>query len=602
MATLYEILGVDSDVTPFEIVAAHDALVAKLRMQPDAHGHAAARLQAARHAMHILVDPDRRLDYDAQLGLPLGAWHSAPMDEHIGPILLRRDGTFVLGNDSYSQADAVRIDEKDVHLSKQPGERQLLRFVCDDTCANFKYVNGQWLVWIRKHGSHSTQNADQDAAPAARTRSSVSSSVDPSKPKSVYLSSGPPPLPQAGVRSRKPVYLVGAGMLMAVILALGAWWIFGPDAKPSAALDQELSDLETQRKINAERRRLLNEQKELAELESELGQQKQRSAAVRTQLIAAQQSVDQVLAQLAELEGEIRAWEEQVRPLMQNAEGKFLAGRPDLVRTFRTLFEQPLPGTADAGLLRSRVESLAVPIRQELAKDDPRIEPGASLTKELETCLVQSRELAQKVRGQRRQLESLVASAKQSAAPAQVTLEQALAALTLKESQEKADRIAVEEDRVRKVALERAVKDRSQQVAEELEQEALKKSAEALRRKRELEHQVRIEKAQAKDVLALLTPFIAGGYLQPDDSQTVDKRPYSWKRLQLSGALDPSEAGLEKLRKLVAYPGDTERPRWEMNTTTIRDLTPAQRERLRKAQQALIEYGEALVELKKLDP
>jgi hypothetical protein len=110
------------------------------------------------------------------------------------------------------------------------------------------------------------------------------------------------------------------------------------------------------------------------------------------------------------------------------------------------------------------------------------------------------------------------------------------------------------------------------------------------------------EKAQDSQVQALLKPFTTLGYVQADNSLTTEKRPHSLAKLQAAGALDPSEFGLDMLRRIASNEADTERPRWDMSRVSLINLSSGQAKKLRESQQTLIELGDALVELKLLDP
>lgn len=110
------------------------------------------------------------------------------------------------------------------------------------------------------------------------------------------------------------------------------------------------------------------------------------------------------------------------------------------------------------------------------------------------------------------------------------------------------------------------------------------------------------ERATDPKVRALLAPFITPGYWTPR-GYTSDKRPLSYTMLLSEGALDDSPRGLSKLAKFGMAIDDKVRPRWKLAGGPLAWYkVPESLEKVKTAQQHLIEFGPILVELKLLSP
>ena len=624
MATHYEVLGLHPSALADEIADRYRALAQQLH--PDRNP---TDPQAARHfkviqaAYEVLSQPASRAAHDREIGFPRGSWAEEVPDRPRGSLRLNSDGSFVIGPKTYGAWDTLDhvVLGTTTHVWKKPGPGDLVIIVVGKFWF-FKYYGGRWRSWRFDDGQGIEQielqflvwhdgarrwldemTRQRNAQQSQAERASTSARTNPASSGSAAT----PPhasAPQTSTTpSGRPRRYLAVAALLAPLVGGGLWIALRPPPSAAEKLAAEREQVAQQEALAVERKRLLAEQAELEAIEARTSAKDQASARVQARLLALQQTAQGVVADVAKLDDEIQKWDQAVRPLLNSDEGRYLAARPDDIRAFRALYEPEVPAAADAEAFRAQLRVLLAPIERELAKELPLVEPNAEVESQLAEHASRVRQLTRDCRERRLQIESLLSQSKRAGAPADMSLETAMAELQLRDSQEKADRLAQAEEAARREALDKAVRDRGEQTREQLEQERLLAEAEALRKRREAELAVKKEQAQDSKVQELLRPFTAAGYWQPDESQTADKRPYSLQRLRNSGALEGTEEGLEKLRKLVAWPGDTDRPRWSsMNTTTIRDLSAGDRDKLRKAQQALVEYGEALVELQLLDP
>jgi hypothetical protein len=112
-----------------------------------------------------------------------------------------------------------------------------------------------------------------------------------------------------------------------------------------------------------------------------------------------------------------------------------------------------------------------------------------------------------------------------------------------------------------------------------------------------MDRQELIALAKSPEVQQLLAPFITPGYSQPRQRQpTYDKMPVSLNVLKTLGALRPTSDGLKALLDCGMTKADRERPRWSFHPRYL-DLTPGEHEKLRQAQEYLIQLGDIMVEL-----
>ena len=108
------------------------------------------------------------------------------------------------------------------------------------------------------------------------------------------------------------------------------------------------------------------------------------------------------------------------------------------------------------------------------------------------------------------------------------------------------------------------------------------------------------KRASDPSVKSKLAPFLTPGYWQVNGRNSYERLPLSYTQLRNAGALEPSRAGVKKLGELGSGGANRERPRWVLPTNWT--TNPAQFEKVKDAQQLLIELGTVLVEMKLLQP
>ncbi len=108
------------------------------------------------------------------------------------------------------------------------------------------------------------------------------------------------------------------------------------------------------------------------------------------------------------------------------------------------------------------------------------------------------------------------------------------------------------------------------------------------------------QKAATPDVQLALAPFITPGYSQVQ-GVGIELKPLSYSALDGAGALAPDIRGLTHLLTIAWTSKDKVRPRWKLNPTLF-SRHPDQIEKVKQAQDLLIELGPVLVEMGQLQP
>lgn len=108
------------------------------------------------------------------------------------------------------------------------------------------------------------------------------------------------------------------------------------------------------------------------------------------------------------------------------------------------------------------------------------------------------------------------------------------------------------------------------------------------------------KKASDPKVRSQLAPFITPGYWQVDGRNSYERFPLSYTQLRNAGALDPSRAGIKKLGDIGSTTANRERSRWVLLSNWMNHSDTF--EKVKDAQQLLLELGPVLVELKLLQP
>lgn len=428
--------------------------------------------------------------------------------------------------------------------------------------------------------------------------------------------SSPPDKPQ-GV----PIWLALVILVLVALLGLAAlggvfYYMHGEQAKVQANLDTLLAK---QKQDQIDRIKAADESKRALAVN--------RQNEVLAQARVATNALGQLVTQVSALIDEATA-------LKTSEDGKRVALHRQLVSQARAFYEIQLPTLPQLDELTTKLES-ARRIEQQLVSHlGTAFEPEAATSVEAQNLAVSANQYLQKVTQTRAILTSLLQESKVKFTKGAVdanspTLEDAITHLTGSEAalarQNLADKTAEAKDQ----ATETVAKAEAERIISEAKQEAEKIRAEAEEKKAELEMELAIKKADqqtkaAKTKVAVqsaadeaqkvqlrkkasetqvqqkLAPFTTPGYWQLN-TFSLDKKPMSFSKIQGTGALEATQKGGATMALIVSTSADKVRPRWNVNPH-LYTKSPAAIEKIREAQQLLIELGPILVEMGKLEP
>lgn len=594
MATCYETLGIDPQATSDQIDQAYRFLAQKFHpdANPGSGDMARKRFQVVQEAYDILSDPKRRREYDVKLGAGIGSeWERITMNTDNGGVRFNSDGSLdVAGRHIDSGEGVPRCTIGAATLEKDAGPSGEFRIWHHGKSHRFRYSHQAWYANREKP-------AASRSAPPPPPSNTLAAPGDRSRQPRANVSE---PITYSAPRQFSRNMLLAGGLLLAGVA--GGFYV-SRSASPPLALTPEEEIL--QKGLDLEKRQ------QLADLNAKLHaqaaieeRQRQEIALTKDGLLQAKRKGEAGLISVSELMSQLDQWDSHIVPLLTNEEGRKLAATEDNLRVFKSLYAKRRVTKIDAAALRTEIETLLAPINQALASDAPGHGAGEDFNKRMEAKHAEAEKSAIEVRSAREAIRNLVALAA-SSAPSAKTLEQALADISLRDTQQEAALIARTEKESRDASSAEMVKARQTLLEAQAEKErlAVERQASAVRDK--IQHDKDLEEAQTPAVQEAIRFFTTAGYYQPDAQssyiKTVEPRPISYSRLVAKGALEPTNHGLGQLLFIATrYPSDL-RPTWSM-ANEVMNLTPAQSKKLADTQGYLRRFGPVLVELKLLDP
>lgn len=434
----------------------------------------------------------------------------------------------------------------------------------------------------------------------------------------------PSPTPKPAPKSKGiPLWtaLVALVLLALVgIAALGAVWYYTRSDK--ARLERKLKELEAQ-----QTRAKIEEAKADASAKSAVARNQQE------QVLEQARKATNALTHLLQDANQLAA---DAESLKSNETGRAVALHPDLLAQARRFFETELPALPSSKDIISKLEG-ARRIELQLASSlGTTYEPTDAVAGEAHDGVMWAEQQSRAVDKCRALLSALVQESKVKVAPTPLsvsspTLGTAIQQLNQSDAtsrqqtivektsqattqavdtiaQANAERILTEARIQASNILAQANEAKTQQERETLKRQAESKVEDSKARvaaSQSEDEAKRVElrkKAADPEVQNQLAPFLTPGYWRPGAAGNIsyDKKPHSLSQLQGSGALDESLAGLRKLADIACSTRDQLRPRWKLPQYWPKN--PQQLEKVKAAQQLLIELGPVLVELKMLEP
>jgi len=321
-------------------------------------------------------------------------------------------------------------------------------------------------------------------------------------------------------------------------------------------------------------------------------------------------------------QAEIDGFRKTTEALLADEIGKQLASSPDLVKQFRAVTEQSLPGPAIAADSRAVLSDLKA--RLDAAQEDPvdASSTPPALISSLRTMRKEARDAKAAYERTNAELQSIIAEARASGGVATITLREAVQKLKQDEARARATLIAASVDEAKKQidhaiaeehasqgATEKALELRRTQAMTTLQRKAdearLAEEAQAAELATQRAYLRSIEGRQ--QVQSYLQPFVAPGFGQPHGytvrnlsfETTSQKGPVSLGRLRQIGALKDDMEGISMLAA-AANNFHNDRPKWAVRSYITVDppanWSAAERQLAKRAQELLRTYGDALVE------
>lgn len=430
----------------------------------------------------------------------------------------------------------------------------------------------------------------------------------------------PPPVnAPSGISVRTAVVSIVVGLLVLVGSVVGVFlWLKGDNLRLEKALAEEKNqrlkaDLERERLAEIARRELA--QNRLTDL-----------------LVLVRSATNQLETVMASHRALTKAGIE----FRTNALGTRLAAFPDLVNQARYLFGTEFRSLPNEVEIRTRLESVRRIELSLVPKVGTAFEPDAQITSSAHSQIAWAEEATRRIANLQSTLDGLITESRVKILPdsaPSVTLEAAMEAAAQGEallrqqamqasalaSQKAADELVIK-------ARENSVKSAAEIEARRLQAEAEAREAEARRKLAELEAEKvkrdtesklavtgtlndvkRMElkkKAEDPKVKAKLAPFITPGYLTARGGISTEKKPISYTELRSIGALEPSTSGFRRLIDVAFTIRDKARPRWSFHQKNRDSFLryPDDLEKVKEAQDLLIELGDVMVEMGLLAP
>lgn len=333
--------------------------------------------------------------------------------------------------------------------------------------------------------------------------------------------------------------------------------------------------------------------------------ERQRAAVAEAGVRAARDDGEQVLRAIERIAQLRSAWDRDVQALLQNDDGRRIAGDADRLARFTTLLHVSLPETEAIAQQRERVHRLIAPAEDAVAGKIAAFKPDDAYQKQLDRERALARQQEQELTDAQRMLAALVAEAKQkNASPADLPLqakveqlERETAAARLRTIHEA--RTETEEHNTTQLAdLEK------RKLAEVGEAERKRREAELEAQRSEQETQAKLTEekavrdklmalAKSPEVQARYQVFLAKGRYNLADDKTYNTTsfPASYNCLKLLGLLSDPELFAKAVTGNDATAGGSyrhfshnDRPLWQQYPKTDAEWK-VMKERFREFQQ-----------------
>ncbi|WP_425399931.1 hypothetical protein [Aeoliella sp.] len=340
----------------------------------------------------------------------------------------------------------------------------------------------------------------------------------------------------------------------------------------------------------------------------------------RVNVIEAYEIGRRIESEISALKKELDEWQDLVAPLSSNDAGRRIATRPELLQQYAALSDVKMATFDDLDRWQRQFDTLFSRIKLAHGDQSIRVVVTPDDITAFQSLDAQVNSAFDQLRQQVRALQLIMAKA-DGLDPGQQTLADTIAAVQRERDEQFRQKLSettraeirkVDEEFAAKIAAEQREQRRllkeQELAAEQLEtQERAAELAAIEKRNEELRARLALEKLKAEyqadlsEIESLLAPFLDSAITQPTKSNPIAKggpmKPTSLNALKGSGALDDSSDGLNLLYQAGGHPANMRKKGGFPSFVSLQTLGQgSERDKVRRAQQLLVKYGELMVE------
>lgn len=428
--------------------------------------------------------------------------------------------------------------------------------------------------------------------------------------------------PEVATASKERLFFLAS----LALVALAAVYFYYKSHTASATTSEQNLALE---KENA------NIKEQLQELLAAKISLQEHQQVARAKLAEVQSQFDSVSATLKTLQARIDDWQKSADGALDSELGKRIAGDPALLAEYEAILSQKRPSPEVARQLRARLDELKVPLESAKELKDGSYGPTEQFVTTLAVLRKEAEDAATLYQQHQGLIDALLDRAPST--PSDTTLRTALVERKKQQDDEQAKLLAAELEKARKeIAQEQAktqadnerkvaaVKREQERLIAEAEakrvaeETALKTAAIATETQKAADQRKAMETAAAADlaqtqlerafendlteIKSLLRPMLVEAKTQPGNNRQLERvagtGPISLSKLRGVGALEPNERGVQLLHYLFGAPGHDRDMGGFPRYGSV--AGKAEEDKVWRAQELLIKYGELMVKKKML--
>ncbi len=314
---------------------------------------------------------------------------------------------------------------------------------------------------------------------------------------------------------------------------------------------------------------------------------------------------------LERISSAIDGWDQRIRQLLSDDDGKRIATDPILVESAAVLLDNKKSTREYVINTKANLDGL-LEASTKAAEERPHLTPSSGVFEDVDRYLQAAKAVLEAWETDRRSLEALMQEAK-GKDPGTIILAEAIKERIAARDRARTEAVA----KAQSLAFEETSKKLADVQAALIRQKALMETAKleeaahearireqanlvAQAAKREKEALIQKYENALPDIKSYLAAFISPGYAQPRGTalETTDKKgPMSYGRLKAAGALKPGTGGLKTLTLIgSAFTNDRNKSRFPEFLGSDAEWRKIDQAFIQRAQEMLIEFGPLMVE------